>query len=200
MREIVSFVSQRSPVSRHRPPRFSPSITAFVDSDQANLFFLSVLQLQFEPDASTPQHSRDCTFCAVCVVVCHSGSSSTCDLFWSWEDCVKLHWRHMWRNFWSQSHLSTAQRREETTLSTYTHSQSPSWLDQTEQEFGSAWQSSKKRGCSVNMWLTGGTHSMYRMTGLNLLCKVGVPQIPIKPSLVLHFRDLAWPAFYLIAF
>ncbi len=29
---------------------------------------------------------------------------------------------------------------------------------------------------------------MYRMTGLNLLCKVGVPQIPIKPSLVLHFQ------------
>lgn len=29
---------------------------------------------------------------------------------------------------------------------------------------------------------------MYRMTGLNLLCKVGVQQIPIKPSMILHFR------------
>ncbi len=29
---------------------------------------------------------------------------------------------------------------------------------------------------------------MYRMTGLNLLCKVGVQQIPIKPSLILHFQ------------
>ncbi len=100
VRGILSVVSQRAPVSRHSPPPFSPSITAFINPDQANLSFLKGLRFQFEPDASTPQHSADCTFCAVCFVACRSGPSSTCDLLWSWGDRVKLHWRHMWRNFW----------------------------------------------------------------------------------------------------